>query len=42
MVTALEFAQCSTYSILSFVVPKAFSRTKPAFTNKTVREKEEE
>lgn len=31
MVTALEFAQCSMYSIRSFVVPNDFSRTKPAF-----------
>jgi len=30
MVTALEFAQCSIYSIRSFVVPKDFSLTKPA------------
>jgi len=30
IVTALEFAQCSMYSIRSFVVPKDFSRTMPA------------
>lgn len=30
IVTALEFAHCSIYSILSFVVPNAFSLTKPA------------
>ena len=30
IVTALEFAHCSIYSILSFVVPNDFSLTRPA------------
>jgi hypothetical protein len=30
IVTALEFAQCSMYSIRSLVVPNAFSLTIPA------------